>query len=324
MKITFKHIALLETIIIVSLLIAFFHPSNIRTGLLSPRVYSGLIEPQSYLLFNYNPLSNNISSLIAGKNISVYVVNLRDGASFGIDARRTYVPASMSKLPFAVVVLKKIEDEDVDLDTQIEISDSARTPKSGTLYKIPVKRASIRFLLYEMLQESDNTAAHALSDYLEKSGAQDDYTKLLWEYFGYFEDAKKFTKASQTTPSDYITSPRSMYNIFSSLYLSTVLTPEHSEMLLSLLTNTTFDIHEYASIPKDVTIAQKYGAYYEGSDQYLHSCGIIYLGDMRIFYCIMTKDIGREEAVQSIGEIVHQIYSYSISSRTKWDDYRVN
>ena len=321
--IRFKHIAIAEALIIIVLLFLHFYPWEVQSGLLSPRVYRGLLEPQSYLILNYAPLREELSPHLEKLNVSVYVVNFRDGASMGIRQTQEYIPASISKLPLAIILLKKIEDAHIDLDQVITINDSARTGRSGTLYNVPFTKRTLRFLIIQMLQESDNTAAHALKDFSESLNVSDDYSALLWDYLGYFgSDDVPFHRASVTTPTAYTTSPKSIYNLFSSLYLSTILTPEHSEYVLSLLTNTSFDIHAAAHIPEDVVIAQKYGSYYEGSLKYFHSCGILYPEDMRVFYCIMTKDLERDDAVRTIGYIVHNIYNYSISTRSKLDEYR--
>jgi len=99
--------------------------------------------------------------------------------------------------------------------------------------------------------------------------------------------------------TDLVTSA-SIYNFFSSLYLSTVLNPKDSEYILSLLPNTTFDIKRIANLPDNVTAAHKYGAYYAEDSKFFHDCGILYIGDSRIFYCIMTKNLGVKQAERTI------------------------
>ncbi len=89
-----------------------------------------------------------------------------------------------------------------------------------------------------------------------------------------------------------------------------MLTPEHSEYILEQLVNTSFDIRKIAELPENVTVAQKFGVFYTDAKQYMHSCGIIYLGEPRFFYCVMTKDMPLLEAQQAIGEIIHEIYGY--------------
>ena len=118
--------------------------------------------------------------------------------------------------------------------------------------------------------------------------------------------------------------PLTIYNLYSSLYLSTALEAEHSEYILTLLTNTSFPIHDIAEIPEDVTIAHKFGNRYEGEEKYFHDCGIMYISSSRLFYCVMTKDLEVEEATKVIGAITHRIYSYSIETRSELDLYKDN
>ena len=98
MIIKLKRIVIFEAIIILILLafIIFSYTSNrINTkaanpnpeGLLSQRVYAGLIEPKSFMIINFAPLREKIQNFITQNNlnVSVYVENFRDGAFMGIN-----------------------------------------------------------------------------------------------------------------------------------------------------------------------------------------------------------------------------------------------
>ncbi|MBI3394293.1 MAG: hypothetical protein HY042_00505, partial [Spirochaetia bacterium] len=106
------------------------------------------------------------------------------------------------------------------------------------------------------------------------------------------------------------TTPEANARIFWSLYLSTILTAEHSERILSELLHSSYDIHEMARIPRTDRIAQKYAGFYQGAEKYLHSCGILYVQDSRIFYCIMTQGLEQAEARDLIGSVLYEVWSY--------------
>ncbi len=284
---------------------------SLSTGLLSPRIYSGIIKPRSYLIFNFNPLKDYLQLYIDKNNlnVSLYVVNLRDGASMSINASNGFPPASMHKVPIAILIARDIEDGKLNWTTPIPIKEAYRSDSWGSLYKTKEQQLPLRVLFEKMLQESDNTAFFALGDYIQK----EDYDDLVFDYWGYL---LKSGKSNEQAP---LISPRSMYNVFSSLYLSTILQPNDSEYILSLLTNTSFDINAFADIPREVRIAQKFGDNYRNGLQTFNDCGIMYIQDMRLFYCVMSDGIPQERAASQVGNIVHQIYDFSIQAREYFD-----
>lgn len=279
--------------------------------LLSPRIYADLIPPKSYLILNFDPIQNDLQSYIDKNhfNSSVYVVNLRDGASFGINEEKSYPAASLNKLPIAILILKKVEKGELSLETKLPILDSDRDSQSGTLYAEPVNELSVKELLHYMLSESDNTATLVL----QKDLTKDDLENLT-EYIDYYS----INISSQKLPLKITEiTPKSVSNIFSSIYLSTILDSENSELILYYLTNTSFDIKKYAQLPPDVVVSQKYGFHYLDDGSFFHDCGIIYIEDSKFSYCIMTKDIDREKASEVIGTIVNKLYNFVVENKNK-------
>lgn len=287
--------------------------------LLSPRIYSGLLEPKSFLLVNYAPLKKNIESFIRENNISVSVSveNLRSGSFIGINERKGYPAASLSKVLTAILILQRVERDELSLDTMIDINDSYKSSSFGTLYKTTEKKLSLKVLIEKMLKESDDTAFITLMSMINKNDST-----LLLNYFDYYSD----DSFSNTQPyQDYefgLVTSKSMYNIFSSLYLSTVLNPDHSEYILSLLTDTVFDIKKVANLPDNIVVSQKFGVMNQVNELYFHSCGIIYFGESRVFYCVMTEDLTEDKAIEVVGYIVRNIYSYSTNARIVFDYYK--
>lgn len=322
MRMRIKILLILQFIVILTLAFWVFtlsspdldhdaHYKNPNYSLLSSRISYDILESNSYLILNYDPLEEELSQLIEQNhlNVSIYVVNLRDGASFGVNSEQTYLTGSMGKLPIAILIMKQIERGNLTLETNLTILESDRDSYSGTLYQDNSTEVSVSFLLHAMLQNSDNTALHVL----ERNTKNEDYILLLQNYYGYFDGPFP----TETTPN--VVNPITMYTLYSSLYLSTILTADDSQYLLTILSNTTFPIHELANIPPNVTIAQKYGTRYEGDNQDYHDCGIIYAEELRIFYCVMTKDLNPDIGAQVIGVLVNRIYSYSIEQRQELD-----
>ena len=333
MNINSKYLALIEFFVILALLAvvvignqnkkALEVPCYLKeinsTGLLSKRIYSGILEPKSLLILNFDPLRDELEEYINKKNISasVYVENLRDGASFSINENKAFLPASLNKLPVAIIIMKKIERRELSLNTMIEIMDSDRTDTFGQLYKTKEKKLPLHVLLNSMLKESDNTAFRAL-----RRQIKDEDLQFLLGYLDYYIntiDSKTVRKGYNE--NDFV-SVNSIYNLFSSLYLSTVLNPKDDEYILSLLTDTVFDIKKIAHLPEDVVVAQKFGAEYEENLSYFHDCGIMYFGESRVFYCIMTENLSQQDAINFIGFTVNLIHKYFLDIRAELDSYK--
>ena len=288
---------------------------NYSSGLLSPRIYSGILQPRSFLITNFEPLKQYIQSYLQEQNInaSVYIENLRNGVSMGVNEDEGYFPASLNKLPIAILILQKVEDGKLSLDSMLPIEDNDRTDSYGTLYLTKEKQLPVKVLLEKMLKESDNTAFNVLFEHVDRS----DMTRLL-DYYSIKENTEYPFKRLEYTSGTNLVTPILMYNIFSSLYLSTVLYAQDSEYILSLLTKTTdFDINVRAGLPDNVTIADKFGEYYLDDSKLFHDCGIMYVGQSKIFYCIMIKDSELENAKQAIGYMVNHIYNYVVDTRDK-------
>ena len=231
---------------------------------------------------------------------------MRDGASFGINEKEPIEALSLNKLPIAMIILEKVEKGELSLDTKLPITNEDRDILSGTLYAQQVNELSVKELLRYMLQESDNTALWVLLKQVNLAELN-----RFTNYVGYYKNNMNYLESSDS----FLVSAKTTSNLFISLYLSTVLKPENSELILSYLTNTTFNVKKYAKLPDNVIVSQKYGEFYINNKNIFHSCGIMYIENSRIFYCIMTDGLQREKARDTVGILVNKIYNYVIKAK---------
>ena len=323
MRIKLKWVIVIESVVILVLLAIVLnsHSQEARiskqpkTGLLSPRIYTGLLEPKSYIIVNFVPLKHDLEFYIRENNLnaSVYVENLRNGAFMGIDEKAGFFPTSLNKLPVAILIMKKVEGGELSLDSMLPIRDIDMTDSSGDLYKTKEKELPLRIVLEKLLKESDNTALRVLLHQLDLEDLQ-----LVLDYYGIditIENQKGITQNNMVTP-------KSISNLFISLYFSTVLEPHNSEYILSLLEDTVFDAKKIAGIPDSVTIAHKFGENYRDDNKFFHDCGIMYINESRIFYCIMTKNLDEDDAERVIGSITNEIYNYVVITKSKYQAFK--
>ncbi len=280
-------------------------------GLLSPRVYSGLLPAKNYLIINFNPLKKELEKYVQMQNLSasITLVNLRDGASLNINEERKYYPASLNKLPIAMIIMQKVERRELGLEMKVPIDKEDRNVGWGDLYNTNRTQISIHELLEKLLQESDNTGQDILIDYV----TEQDLTFLV-NYTGYLKPTNN--------QDALLIDTQSMYSLFSSLYLSTILEPENSEYILQLLTNTTFNLHDKANLPPQTRIAQKFGSAVYDDVPVFHSCGILYTQGSKIFFCVMTQGLEPNPASEHVGVIVNKINGYVYKTRNQLDEHR--
>ncbi len=281
-------------------------------GLLAKRVYAKILQPKSYLITNFYPLQKALKSYIHERDLSVslYVENLNGGANMGIDENEGAFPASLNKIPVAVLVLQQIGRGRLELNQTIELN--------GTNENITVQAA-----LEKMLKESDNNAFYSLLGLINNDiGGSTDLKRLL-DYYS-IDINGVYETPDSTKANDILLGPKVMANMFGTLYYSTVLSDKDSEYLLRLLANTTYGMKEQAKLPENVTLSNKYGVYQTGNIQVFNNCGIIYEFDpnIRVLYCIMTRDLNEKEARAVTAEMINSIYSYVIQTRSELDVYK--
>lgn len=315
-----KKILIIQSSIIIVLLIFLSYSyktqenADYKTGLLSPRVYSGILQEKSYLITNFEPLIKDLSESLV-ENVSVYIENLRDGASFGIRSAKKFFPLSLSKVPLAILIMQKVDEGKLNLDTLIRINDESRNSLYGDLYNSSKKELPLRVLMEKMLSESDNTAFFILLSYLDQKDL-----KLLLDYYPI--DFKFYYLPENNTETLYIT-PKQYSNVFRSLYLSTLLTSKSSEYILTLLKDNILDIRKSSDLPGEVVIAHKFGYYSAYGNKSMHNCGIMYIPESsRVLYCIMTTGLDDQESMKSINTTLNKTYNYMVHTRSELDQYK--
>lgn len=274
---------------------------------LSPRVYAGERVPT--LPMNYAPLKEylrqNISPAI---NFSLYIQDLNTGASMGIEEYRRFDPASLNKVMLAVVILKQVELGELHLDQPVELH---RQVGYGNLYLSPESHLPLQLLLKEMLENSDNTAFFSLVTLVDL-----ELTQKVLHYLD-LDDPETVSQVESQGGAHYMLSPRSMYNIFHSLYYSTLLSTEHSGLILYHLShNTNFNIKEKVELSSDDAIAHKTGAFYTEGKQEFRDCGILYhYPETALFYCIMIQGLSEEDAKGTAAGVVKEIFEYYLAKK---------
>lgn len=257
----------------------------------------------------YGQLKDNMKSyfeknLSKGEYASVYFRDLNKGQWIGINEEASYYPASLLKVVVMIAYFKKSELEPSLLEQQFEYRSHFKDAISQIPFEDPSKLVvgqsySVNDLIHKMIVNSDNGAMAVLVDHLNDKFLNEVYTNLQLQ--------------SPNGKDPYTISAKAYSLFFRILYNSTYINRELSEKALGILGAVHFNEGLVAGVPKDTSVAHKYGEYVIGSNYKinnieLHDCGIVYLPGNPYFLCVMTHTPTLEkdqEIIKSISALTH-------------------
>ncbi len=280
---------------------------------LSPSV--SLIERKN-MLVNFEPLRTKLNARYEKDEqylISLYFEYLPTGANININRDERIWPASLIKIPVAMSAIKKVQEGKWKIENELVILDEDKDKEFGVLYKEQTGTTlTIERLLEETLINSDNTAHFVLLRNIDAEELEDTYRHLGMDDI--IEGLKKAPKDQEY--DNRITAKR--YTIFfRSLYNATFLSPEYSELFLSILKQVP---KEYLNLgmPDDVVFVHKTGI--RSDERVWADSGIVYVPGRPYLVTVMVQQKGvyegeidnktEEEVREIFRNIAKDIYTY--------------
>ncbi len=295
---------------------ALLHPSATLRNLYEPGEKYEFINPLLTCAdTEYNPLEagksrelhDRVAELVKrleadGSVIDagVYFRELHDGPWFGVNEGESFTPGSLLKVPLAMSVYSAAEDDPALLDRSISYTGA---PSPEEYFKAPViepgKSYTIRELVRATIANSDNNAAYLLAETVGMDALDDTYAHLGIE--------------SPVSGSDYSTNVRAYASFFRVLYTATYLDRSASEELLSILSESAFTQGIVAGVPKNITVAHKFGERSLGNSDInqLHDCGIVYVPGNPYLLCVMMRGRDFDTLAKSIAQVSSLVYNYA-------------
>lgn len=270
---------------------------------LSKRIF---VENQNDILINFIPLREALRKYVEKpeNKVGVYFEYLPSGTSIGVNDREEVKLASLSKVPLAMSIFKKIERGQMSLNDSLVIKKEHLDQKFGNLWKKGEgTKLSVEDLIRLALVESDNTAYYVLLETLT-----DEEINEVYENLDIAINQEEEKEEGKFFP---IVSPKSYSSIFRSLYLSSFLSEQNSNRILETITKTPFNDKIVAGVPKNIQVAHKIGVFTRAdtSKDVFIDCGIIYVPDRPYILCIFAKDTD-EQAQKHMSHISKMIYEY--------------
>lgn len=254
-------------------------------------------------------LSSFIESVKAegrAKMVSVYFRDLRDGPILGLNENEEFIAASLLKVPTAMTFYKLAEEEEPDIlsrslhfqgttsekEALEQYFKPARTIQSGSSY-------TIEELIFNSLVYSDNVSNEVLKSSIKSM--RGDLNLILQTY-------KELGLIGSVGLNEANISTRGYASIFRMLYNASYLSVEHSEKMLSLLARSEFDQGIVSGVPKELTVANKFGERFIEDEKQLHDCGIVYFPKNPYLLCVMTRGKDYIELTGVIRDISKMVY----------------
>lgn len=274
---------------------------------LSPRLSQN--EENYNNLITLVPLRDKILNYIVGKenHVAFYIEDLQTGAWAGYKERDKFIGASLLKTPVAMMVMKKVDREEWNMNTLFTLKAELKDKSFGNLWREPDgKQLSLEELMEQMIVYSDDTAANIFINNL--TGEERDN---VYYHIGVVNPEAPIV-VDPARPLFRKMSAKELINVYRSLYNAVYLTKKSSEYILNLLTQTKFDKSLPAGIPPDVKTAHKIGVYFlTGSpERNAHDCGIVYVPDNPFMICALTQDLDKNEAWEVISNISAIAYNF--------------
>ncbi len=273
--------------------------SNTDFLYLSPRIFA---ENQNDILINFVALRNNLTNYGKDKSdLGIYFEYLPSGVSIGVNGAKSYVLASLLKVPLVMAVYKYIEKNQMSMNDVLTVKDETIDKNFGDFWKKGAgAKIRVKDAIDLALTKSDNTAANVLFDALPAGSLEDVFDSL---------DILKDREEENT-----VVTPKNYSSILRSLYLSSYLDEKYSNEILDLLTQSSFNDKLVAGVGKDVKVAHKIGVYNPDSpnSSIYTDCGIVYLPKRPYILCLMSRNI-ETSARNEMESVSTMVYDYVLN-----------
>jgi beta-lactamase class A len=231
---------------------------------------------------------------------ALYFEYLPTGTSIGINDRTEFYIASLLKVPVVMAYFHHQEKLGDEGDPQVTLEDRHIDKAFGTLWQRGVgTKVSLGEAVEAALTQSDNTAFNLLNEYVDQ------------EDLDYVFDGLDLLVKYQSQDRQTIMTVKGYSSIFKALYYGALLSKEHSNEILNLLTKSQFVDEIPAGVTPGVPVAHKVGIYNTANLRVHSDCGIVYLPRRPYLLCIASKsdEATSNERIKSISQAVYEFVS---------------
>ncbi len=207
----------------------------------------------------------------------LYVYDIKNDFSFGINENEEFQAASLIKLPLIAQMYNLAERGEIVLNQTHTLSAGDKVGGAGSLY-LEDNGTQIGYedLIKQMANKSDNTAFRIAIGIVGE---------------GNFQQYIKDIGMTQTNYDANTTIPSDIGRYFKKLYGEKLINPGNTQKVFEYLTKTAYENWLVAGIPEEITVAHKYGR----EIHVVNDAGVVFANDPYIVV-IMSKGVVESEA----------------------------
>lgn len=231
-------------------------------------------------------------------NCGIYIKNLETGEEITINEDVDFYPASIYKLPLAILILKKIEDEELSLSDKFVVQSEDIAYNYDPLASYVGREVELSTILQLLIENSDNTAQRLLVNHV--IGSYEEYNLQIKNILG--------LNSFQGDFESLTTTPRQVGQLLENIYNIKYLNSKYNSYLIDLLSNTSENFNDriVAGVPNDITVAHKIGQL----DDIYQDAGIVYGNYPYIIVFLNEKILSYDVASSKIIQISNLVWNY--------------
>ena len=232
-------------------------------------------------------------------SVSASIVDLRNGATAGLDAQAVYPAASLFKLPILAEVLAQEEEGTLNPDQLLEVRSDDWTDGSGVLQARIGDSLSVRELQQLMIQDSDNIAALVLLDAIGVDRVNSSARRLGLT-------ATHIVDHRAGEDGDHTTSASDMALLLRTIATGQLVNAQVSETALQLLELKQTNAWLTGDLPFWVKLAHKWGELPDARND----VGIVFAPRGSAVVAVLTRDADPDEAARVIARSARAAYDF--------------
>lgn len=238
---------------------------------------------------------------------SFYFKDLGSPLWFGINEEKSFTPASLFKLPIAIIVYRQAETNPSILQRTLtytqEMKDINQSiPGNDDSVLVVGKSYTVEELTRIMLEFSDNGAKDLLANVIEEKSVSELFAAI--------------SLIDPLSSTSYEISSRKYAFFLRILHNGGYLKKASSEYLLSLLSKSAFKDGLVAGVPGNIVVSHKFGVHdtvvtINGKDEAMSvfsDCGIVYYEDSPYALCIMTQGKSISDLLKIVSHVSKMVY----------------
>lgn len=228
-------------------------------------------------------LQDKISKLQG--SYAIYVFRLSENKGYGINEDVIMPAASIMKVPILLAVMKKVENGQLEMDSEYVLRDEDKQSGSGPIEFMDAgTKLSVKILLAYMTKNSDNTATYVLANMIGRKEIEIEIERLGMKNTNFDENT--------TTAADLVTMWRKIYEM-------------KNEEINKLLENSIYEDRLPAGLPDTVEVIHKVGT----GEGVWADAGIV-MAEEPLVIVILNKNVDLDQAAKIVPDLTKEIWNY--------------